>query len=148
MGAALCAVYKDLESIGVEVADIRLKANTAIAFSDNFIAIDRSRCKTDKRERTVLAHEAGHYLSGAFYLAYSPYEIKEQAEHKAFVASVERYLPADAIRRCFRQGITEPWQFAEYFDLEEDFIKNALHYWTECRGMDFNKMADGNNAGE
>lgn len=140
MSTALSAVYSDLDTLGVDVADVRLKANTAIAFCDNFIALDRSRCKTVKQERTVLAHEAGHYLSGAFYLAYSPYEIKEQAEHKAFVASVERYLPADALRRCYRMGLTEPWQLAEYFDLEEEFIKKALHYWTECRGVDFNTL--------
>ena len=30
-------------------------------------------------------------------------------------------------------------ELAEYFDLPEDDIKKALHYWTECRGVDFNK---------
>ena len=26
------------------------------------------------------------------------------------------------------------WPLADYFDLDEDYIKKALHYWTECRG--------------
>lgn len=75
-------MYNDLQGLGVDVAELKLKANTAIAFMDNFLVIDRSHCKTAAKERTVLAHEAGHYLSGAFYLAYSPYEIKEQPRTK------------------------------------------------------------------
>ena len=113
-------MYNDLQGLGVDVAELKLKANTAIAFMDNFLVIDRSHCKTAAKERTVLAHEAGHYLSGAFYLAYSPYEIKEQ-------------------RHAMACGFTEPWQLAEYFNLDEDYIKEALHYWTECRGIDFNR---------
>ena len=36
--------------------------------------------------------------------------------------------------------ITLPlWPLADYFDLDEDYIKKALHYWTECRGVDFNQ---------
>ncbi len=31
------------------------------------------------------------------------------------------------------------WPLADYFDLDEDYIKKALHYWTECRGVDFNQ---------
>lgn len=82
MNTSVGAMYNDLQGLGVDVAELKLKANTAIAFMDNFLVIDRSRCKTTAKERTVLAHEAGHYLSGAFYLAYSPYEIKEQAENR------------------------------------------------------------------
>lgn len=137
MDTSVCAVYKDLDSMGVDVVDLKLKANTAIAFMDNFMVFDRSSCKTSAHERTVLAHEVGHYISGAFYLAYSPYQVKEQAEHRAFAASVERYLPAADIAAAMRAGYTETWQLAEYFDLDEDYIKEALHYWTECRGIRF-----------
>lgn len=138
MNTAVCCMYDDLASLGVNVIDLKLKANTAIAFLDNFMVIDRSKCKTSARERTVLAHEAGHYISGAFYLAYSPYEVKEQAEHRAFSASVEKYLPASEIQKCYKMGLTENWQLADYFNLDEDFIEKALRYWTECRGVDFN----------
>ena len=139
MNTSVSVMYKDLHGMGVDVVDLKLKANTAIAFKDNFLVIDRSRCKTVAKERTILAHEAGHYLSGAFYLAYSPYEIKEQAENKAFAASVEKYLPVCKLRRAMAHGMTEPWQLADYFDLDEDYIIKALHYWTECRGVDFNQ---------
>ena len=139
MNTAACPMYEDLSALGVDIVDLKLKANIAIAFFDDFLVIDCDKCKTSAQERTVLAHEAGHYLSGAFYHAYSPYEVKEQAEYKALAASYEKYLPPDKIKAAMRAGYTESWQLAEYFDLDEDYIKKALHYWTECRGVDFNE---------
>ena len=73
------------------------------------------------------------------FRSYSPYEIKEQAENRAFAASVEKYLPVSELRQAMARGFTEPWQLAEYFSFDEDYIKKALHYWTECRGVDFNQ---------
>ena len=123
--------------MGVDVENVKLKANVAIAFLDNFIALDKRKCPTTQQERTVLAHEAGHYMSGAFYRAYSAYQMREQAEYRAFAASVERYLPPSELRAAMRAGYTEPWQLADYFDLEESYIRKALHYWTECKGVTF-----------
>jgi hypothetical protein len=117
-------MYDDLEALNVDVVDVKLKNNFAIAFFDNFLVIDRSKCKTAAQERTVLAHEAGHYMSGAFYRAYSPFEVKEQAEHRAFAASVEKYLPVNEILNCYKMGMTENWEIAEYFNLEEEFVEN------------------------
>lgn len=93
------------ELLEILVEHVKLKNNFAIAFFDNFLVIDRSKCKTAAQERTVLAHEAGHYMSGAFYRAYSPFEVKEQAEHRAFAASVEKYLPVNEILNCYKMGM-------------------------------------------
>ena len=126
MNTAVCCMYDDLEALNVDVVDVKLKNNFAIAFFDNFLIIDRSKCKTAAQERTVLAHEAGHYMSGAFYRAYSPFEVKEQAEHRAFAASVEKYLPVNEILNCYKMGMTENWEIAEYFNLEEEFVEKAV----------------------
>ena len=34
------------------------------------------------------------------------------------------------------------WPLADYFDLDEDYIKKALHYWTECRGCGLYSMKE------
>lgn len=139
MTQTVCRIYEDLDALGVDVAEVSMKHNVAIALEDNFIALDPSRCSTESMRYTVLAHEAGHFISGAFYPVRCPYAIREQAEQRAFAASVHQYLPVDEIRRAMLAGYTEPWQLAEYFDLTEEYIKKALHYWTECRGVDFNQ---------
>ena len=65
-------------------------------------------------------------------------KVKEQAEHRAFAASVEKYLPVNEILNCYKMGMTENWEIAEYFNLEEEFVEKAVHYWTDCKGIDFN----------
>ena len=69
----------------------------------------------------------------------SPFQLVEQAEYRANADAFRCSLPPDEIRAAMQAGYTEPWQLAEYFDLEESYIKKALHYWTQCRGIDFNQ---------
>ena len=123
MNTAVCCMYDDLEALNVDVVDVKLKNNFAIAFFDNFLVIDRSKCKTAAQERTVLAHEAGHYMSGAFYRAYSPFEVKEQAEHRAFAASVEKYLPVNEILNCYKMGMTEIGRLPSISTLKKNLLK-------------------------
>lgn len=100
------------------------------------VALNFSKLKTTRSMRTAMMHESGHLHTGALHKVYSPFQIVAQNEYRADADSFRRYLPADELREAMRQGYTEPWQLAEYFDLDEDYIKKALHYWTECRAID------------
>ena len=77
------------------------------------VVLNFKRLHTVRQMRTAMLHESGHLHTGALHKVDSPFQL---------VA-----------------GYTEPWQLAEYFDLDEDYIKKALHYWTQCRGVDFNQ---------
>ena len=103
------------------------------------VVLNAGTLTTFRRLRTAAIHEEGHLRTGALHKVDSPYQLVAQSEHRAEAASFQHYLPPDKIRAAMRAGCTEPWQLADYFDLEEDYIKKALHYWTECRGIDFNK---------
>ena len=58
------------------------------------------------------------------------HQLAAQSEHRADADSFQRYLPPEEIRQAMQKGYTETWQLADYFDLDEDYIKKALHYWT------------------
>ena len=49
MNTAVCCMYDDLEALNVDVVDVKLKNNFAIAFFDNFLVIDRSKCRSEER---------------------------------------------------------------------------------------------------
>ena len=116
------------------------------------VGLNFSRLHTVRQMRTAMLHESGHLHTGALHKVNSPFQLVEQNEYRAdadafrytvCVTGIEeafrRSLPPDEIRTAMRAGYTEPWQLAEYFDLDEDYIKKALHYWTQCRGIDFNR---------
>ena len=103
------------------------------------IFLDFTKIRSTRLLKGICYHELGHAATGALHKINSPYELVERSEYRANRWSAEHYLPAKELREAFQNGFTEPWQLAEYFDLPQQDIEKALHYWTVCRGIDFNK---------
>ncbi len=103
------------------------------------VFLDFTKIRSTRLLRGVCYHELGHAATGALHKVDSPYELVERSEYRANRWSTERYLPQEEFRAAFAAGYTELWQLAEYFDMPERDIQKALTFWTEHRGIDFNK---------
>ena len=103
------------------------------------VFLDFSKIHSTRLLRGVCCHELGHAATGALHKVGSPYELVERSEYRANRWTAEHYLNQEAFREAFAQGYTELWQLSEYFDMPEPDIQNALNYWTQCKGIDFNK---------
>ncbi|MBQ3252146.1 MAG: ImmA/IrrE family metallo-endopeptidase [Oscillospiraceae bacterium] len=103
------------------------------------VFLDFSKICSARLLRGVCCHELGHIATGALHRVDSPYELVERSEYRANRYVAQRFLTEAAFRDAFRAGYTELWQLAEYFDLPEQDIKNALTYWSERKEIDFNK---------
>lgn len=101
------------------------------------VFLDFSKILTTRLLRGVCFHELGHIATGALHKVDSPYELVERSEYRANRYMAQAFLTEDAFREAFSAGYTELWQLAEYFDLPEQDIKNALTYWSERRQVDF-----------
>ena len=88
--------------------------------------------------RGVCLHELGHAATGALHKVSSRYDLVERSEYRAHRWAAEHSLTENDFRAAFAAGYTQPWELAEYFDLPEEDVKNALTYWSERRGIDFN----------
>ena len=102
------------------------------------VFLDFSKIRSTRLLRGVCCHELGHAATGALHKVDSPFELIERSEYRAKRWTAQRYLPVDAFQEAFRFGYTELWQLAEYFDLPEQDVKNALTYWSERQNVDFN----------
>ncbi len=101
------------------------------------IFLDFTQIQSTRFFRGICYHELGHAATGALHKVDSPYETVERSEYRAKRWSAEHFLRAEDFQEAFAAGYTEPWQLAEYFDLPEQDIKNALEYWVERREIDF-----------
>ena len=101
------------------------------------VFLDFSKIMTTRLLKGVCCHELGHIATGALHKVDSPYELVERSEYRANRYMAQAFLTEDAFREAFSAGYTELWQLAEYFDLPEQDIKNALTYWSERRQVDF-----------
>ena len=101
------------------------------------VFLDFTKIHSTRLLRGVCCHELGHVATGALHKVDSPYELVERSEYRAARWVAENYLTEDAFRNAFAAGCTELWQLAEYFDLPEDRIQDALTYWKERKGINF-----------
>ncbi len=113
-------------------ATLRLRGQYAVFFDP---VLMRRLPQAERNE--VLAHEQGHCATGALHKLSSPYDLIEKHEQTADRWAFEHYLPFDELRAAMRMGLTEPWEMAEWYDFPEEFIRRALAYYREAKGLSF-----------
>jgi hypothetical protein len=102
------------------------------------VFLDFTKIQSTRLLKGICCHELGHIATGALHKVDSPYELVERSEYRAKRWTAEQFLTEDAFREAFRLGYTELWQLSEYFDLPERDVQDALAYWTDQKGVDFN----------
>ncbi len=134
---ALEKAYSDLEEHGVRVysRDNPLcKAVTVEVGGVYGVFVNDDNFATDSSLSTRLMHEAGHCATGATHHIWSSADTVGRNERKADRYAIRHFLPLGEIRKAVRSGITEYWQLAEYFGVDERFVRKGIYYWTRCRG--------------
>ena len=99
--------------------------------------LDFDQIRSTRLLRGVCCHEMSHVATGALHRAAGPFESVERSEYRANRYLAQNFLTEWAFRQAFREGYTEPWQLAEYFDMPQEDVQRALRYWVEARGVEF-----------
>ena len=136
----LADVYSALEetNANVNIWQHPLCDATTIEMDGNYdIFLNPHKCNTIADILTKLIHEWGHCVSGATHSVYSPFQLVAKNEYKANRYAYERFLPWAEIKKAVSNGLTEYWQLAEYFNINEEFIRKAVHYYKDIRQLDF-----------
>ena len=100
----------------------------------DFDSLDTSEFYDEKRKRfytklEVFAHEIGHCLTDSFYLSDTPYLERCKQEAQAERWSYEYVIPFSELCEAVQEGNFELWELAEYFNVSENFIKEAIEYY-------------------
>ena len=102
--------------------------------------MDSARFESQQEQATALIHEAGHFLSGAFYTPYSPYQVRAQAEYRADKAATLQYIPLCDLVEEMRCGFSV-WEIAEHFNVTPEFIWRAYTIYRDNLGISFTALA-------
>lgn len=108
----ISAVYVEVENCKI----IGLKSN-----------IDRN----NRKLKCSLAEELGHYFTGSTYPNKKPENYSQEIEiakreYKAKKWQVFLLIPEEKFLEAVKNGITEVWELAECFDVEEEVIRFYL----------------------
>lgn len=126
-------IYHFAKQENIVVDHFALRSREALSVMDNdgecFIAIDPARIADEANERTKLAHELGHCVTGSFYNQYSNYDCWQYHENRADKWAILHLIPVDDLDEAVAEGCTEIWELADRFGVTEEFIKKAVCYY-------------------
>lgn len=126
-------LYNLAESESVMVAAFTLNKREALSTMDSdgqcYIAIDPQKIASAADEKTKLAHELGHCMTGAFYNVYSPFDSRQRDENHADKWAIKKLISEDELEEAVASGYTEIWELADYFSVTEDFMRKAVSWY-------------------
>lgn len=80
-------------------------------------------------EKTKLAHELGHCITGAFYSIDFPFDIRQRHENRADKWAIKRLVPEKELEKAVADGYTEIWALADFFGVTEDLMSRAVSWY-------------------
>lgn len=126
----LYELYNDCERNNIEVYPFKMKSNVkGIALPSGDIGLDVDKIENSIEEKEILAHEECHIIGGYFYNVYSPLSLRCQQEYRANKATIKKLIPKDELIEAVKSGLTEHWELAEYFEVSDKFMLNAMEYY-------------------
>ena len=129
-------LYDFAEGQGIKVYEYDMPKYGAMSIMDEkgrcFIGIDKEK-KSKSEQKTMLLHELGHCLTGAFYNMYTPFCLRTKCERRANEWAIENYLPYDRLIDAYKSGISTDYELAQYFEVSEQFVRMAKEYYLQKR---------------
>ena len=129
----LPALYDFAAQHSVGVYWFSLDATESLSYMDAdgtcYIAMDPWWLRTLAEEKTKLAHELGHWVTGSFYNRYAKLDLRQKHENRADKWEIEQFLPLDALEAAAHEGCTEVWDLAERFGVTEDLVRKAICWY-------------------
>lgn len=98
------------------------------------IAWDPQQAPTERDEFHILLHEVAHIATGAFYTVGTDLLEKRRLEQRANRWCIRFLIHPQELRLAMESGYTAPWELAEYFDLPEPLVHQAIAYY-KSRGI-------------
>lgn len=97
-------------------------------YIDGNVALS-NQIETTAKKACVLAEELGHYYTTVGNILDQNDSNSRKQECTARRWAYEKLVPRSSIETAFEKGYTTLWDVAEYLDLDECFLKEALiHY--------------------
>lgn len=131
---SLQSLYRLAERRGIDILQFPLPKTESMSIETKpgvyYIAMDESALDGESDERTHLAHELGHCLTGSFYNRYTEFDVRQRHENRADKWAIRKLISVDELDDAVAAGHTELWDLAEYFGVAEELMRKAVCLYT------------------
>ncbi|WP_088227818.1 ImmA/IrrE family metallo-endopeptidase [Desulfosporosinus sp. FKB] len=104
-------------------------------YVDNVIILNPANIKNSAERRCVLCEELGHYeTTDGNILDLSDIRNRKQ-EKRARNWAYEKLIPLQSIVEASKEGVCNRYELAEFLDVTEDFLDEAIKHYREKYGL-------------
>ena len=96
-------------------------------YADDTIWINKNLAAAEKA--CILAEEIGHYETSVGDILNQNDICNAKQEHKARVWAYKKMIPFTKILEGFMSGCNQPYEMAEYLDVDEQFLRDCLRHY-------------------
>lgn len=127
-------LLQEAEDNNIEVIEFTFRGTNKGMYADSTIAI-RKDIETTVEKKCTLCEELEHaYTSTGNILNLKSIQNRKQ-ELMARKRSFERLVPLKSIIKASFESCTSIYELADYLDITEEFLKNALTYYQSKYGL-------------
>lgn len=125
---------REAENECIEVIEISFKGKIKGLYYNRVIAINK-HIETTAEKTCILAEELGHYYTTVGNILDQKKITNRKLERRARAWAYRRLVPLDKLVKAYKEGIRTKHELAEYLDITERFLCDALKYYKEKYGM-------------
>jgi hypothetical protein len=126
-------LISQLAKVGIEVVEDKAISPYKGLCINNILTINPS-ITTSVEKKCVLAEEIGHYYTTAGDIRDQSKPGNRKQEKIARALGYEILIPIDSFLEAYWTGINSRYELAEFFDVTEDFLQEALDHYKEKYG--------------
>ncbi|MDR7870348.1 MAG: ImmA/IrrE family metallo-endopeptidase [Tissierellaceae bacterium] len=132
--------YEDLiieaENEGIEIYESNYIGKLKGLYVDNTITIN-SGIKDKKEKVCILAEELGHYHTSYGNIVDQSDIRNRKQERFARAWSYKKLVGITKLIKAFESGVSNRYELAEFLNVTEEFIEEALEYYKQKYGLYF-----------
>ena len=128
-------LYQKAIDSGIDVFDYQFKSdNIKGLYCDGNIALSKN-LKTSAQKKCILQEELGHHFTSCGNIIDLQDVVARKQEHKARVWAYKNELDMMCLVRAYKAGCKNRFEIAEYLNITESFLEDALNYYKSLYGL-------------
>lgn len=122
------------EQEGIDIDDeYELSGRNEGLLYDGFIAVKKDL--TIREKKCILAEELGHHFTTVGNILDQRNVINRKREKKGRIYAYNLLIGLDGLIECYHECVSNTYEMAEVLDVTEEFLKEALAYYTGKFGI-------------
>ncbi|MCY7789888.1 MULTISPECIES: ImmA/IrrE family metallo-endopeptidase [Bacillus] len=130
-------LLREATHLGIDTYEKQMPYRLKGLYSNNIIWIN-NKMETSYEKACILAEELGHYHTSSGDIVDQDTIAKRRQEKIARTWAYERLVPLSKIVQAHKEAIRNRYELAQYLEITEEFLDNAIKRYKEKYGATVN----------